>query len=655
MKNIILFSWLLTFSLYANGQKKFGEMPSMEMLEQMVHPQDTSADAAYIFKDVKVQYDFSNPTKAELELLYHYRIKVYSEAGEDYADFEIPMYRDGSDRESVFKIKGITTNLVNGTPVRTELNKKNIYEEETSENWKTVKFAMPDVRSGSIIDVTYKFVTPYIYSIDKWYFQDFIPVESSHYQIHVPDMIALTPIATGTIPINNDNGNANRYGNKIYNLTAENVPAFEPDEYILDDSDYRSGIKYELLHIDWSGGRKTYSSDWPKIAKTLKDHSSFGRTLKKKIDVFKPDVEKAKSMPLDDRKLYLFELVRDHFTWNERYGKYAEDGLKVAALNKSGNIGEINLTLINLLRAAEVEAYPLVTKNRYQGILNGYYPSITELDYVLAYLPNPDGSYILLDASSKFNQYGQLPTRAINLNGLLIQDQLSQFVEIQNPNIYKVESLSDYSVTEEDLMLTGSRQVKLSNKASEYYREDHKEDSSSDEDEEEEDEDEDDEESEEEEINNIYEILEVRNLDDIEKPVTVKYQETLIDCVKKIGDKIFIDACFDFGMDENPFTQAKRDYPIFYPYKQKIRRTTKLNIPEGYKVESHPEDAVIGLPNEDGRFMYQTNVVNNSLVITYTFDINNLIHLPENYPGFKKFYEMAFDLTKEKIVLKKTE
>ena len=54
-----------------------------------------------------------------------------------------------------------------------------------------------------------------------------------------------------------------------------------------------------------------------------------------------------------------------------------------------------------------------------------------------------------------------------------------------------------------------------------------------------------------------------------------------------------LQATFDgrqlFAIDENPFKQEKRDYPIDFKYPIHDSYTITYNIPQGYVVESIPE------------------------------------------------------------------
>ena len=84
---------------------------------------------------------------------YRYIIKIYDDQGLDYGDFSISYYQDGNDKEKVRGVKANTYNAENGKIVKTELKKEDIWDEQTTENLKNRKFALPKVKAGSVLEV----------------------------------------------------------------------------------------------------------------------------------------------------------------------------------------------------------------------------------------------------------------------------------------------------------------------------------------------------------------------------------------------------------------------------------------------------------------------------------------------------------------------
>ena len=104
---------------------KFGKVAD-DLVRMKTYEKDPDAEAV-------VTYDYGQAfipvggNKWAIEYVFHRRVKILSEAGLSYADFEIPFYAK-SGKESVFKIKGITHNIdEKGKIIKIPLEKKGIY------------------------------------------------------------------------------------------------------------------------------------------------------------------------------------------------------------------------------------------------------------------------------------------------------------------------------------------------------------------------------------------------------------------------------------------------------------------------------------------------------------------------------------------------
>ncbi len=660
MKKQFLLLLLLGMSISVNAQK-FGKF-SEDLYTQSYFPSDSSANASYVRQSVDIFYDFKSEWGIMLTMDYHFIIKIYNENGEDYAKFEIPFYADGGKRESVSSIKGVTYNQQEGEVVKTKLNKKNVYKEKTTDNWNKMVFAMPDVRAGSIVEVKYRVTSPYIFSIPKWYFQHQIPTTLSEYRLLVPSYFTLTPVATGVVPLeqNREGVSQSRHGEVRHSLKAVDVPAVKKDKYVLNSNDYRSGVKYEIMSVKWPDKPvETYSKDWNDISKTLNEHKDFGKQLDAKLKELHPIVKEAVSLEEEERKEYLYNYVRDNYIWNEKYGAKSEEGLKKFVEEKTGSIGDINLLLLNLYRKAGIESYPVVSKSRYHGLLNTHYPSLTELNYLMVYVPTDNG-YLLLDASDDLTPYGDLPTRAINLYGVVIKEKSGEIFEIDNPNEFVVQTMSNYNYDEEKNQLIGQSKRKRSNYAGTRYRRKVREENDESQEKEVESVESDESDDQQDDIENydvenVYTIKSIDNLEELSESISMEYEVEVNNSTKAVAGKLFIDATLDFGVEKNPFDTEKRAYPVFYDSKLATQTFATIEIPEGYQVESLPEPKSIALPNKGGTFRYITSQKDQSITINYALKINQTTFTPQEYEGLKEFYKIIIGLNNEKIVLTKAE
>ena len=672
MKNIltILICLFLTSILSA---QKFGKVPD-ELVKESVFPGDSTADAAYYVSNSKVWYQFTSYNEVILNMEYHYRIKVYQVEGEQYGNFDILLYKTSRDREKIRNLEAYSYNYVDGKVVKTKLEKKQIFEEELSENYTKKTFAVPNVKPGSVIEVKYKLQTPFFYSIPKWYFQKYIPVVQSKFELTVPEYFVLTPVPTGVFPISRkqEDVSGSRHNEIKHTLSASDLPAMKEDEYVLNADDYRAGIKYELYSVTFGSNTEYLSKDWNSISKNLTDNKKWGKELKKGVKALKPIVAEAQTKSTQKEKIdYIYQYIRDNMAWNKDYGTYPEQGLKKSLEAGTGNVADINMLLINGLREAGIVAHPFLIKTRQSGLLNTSFPSATEFNYLIAAV-RMENNYFFLDATSKYVPMGQLPIRAINASGLMVEGERGVILPMTNPNSLKVQTGVNYTVNLEDICLDGEGISRYTNYGATKFRIDSdKEEDEGDnqeiievEKEEEEyadggdDEGYEDEVEEEEEEKDIdfedeFKVIEVVNFEDRSKFINAKFTARKFACIKKIGDQIFLDADLDYGISENPFTEESRDYPIFYNYKVDLKRVVSIEMPEGYVLESAPEKLSAALPENKGQFIYEVKNVSGKLLVYYTLKINSDTFGYDDYSGLKQLYDMVLQKQDEKIVLGK--
>lgn len=644
----------LCLPLILASQKK-SNIPT-NLLSQTSHPTDSTASAAYILDQLDAKYNF-NPAGVKLHLNYHSIIKIYDKEGEKYGTKEIYLFgNNGKKFEKIKKIKAATTNLENGKPITTILDKKDIYEESYSEEYKKVVFALPNVKAGSVIEIKFTIESPYNYTIPRWYFQNYIPTDKSVMNIKVPNYYTLTPIPKGFVKVESSQKKIKHspHGEVEYNLTATDLPALIEDDFVLNENDYRSGMKFEIQSVKYPDTETIhFSKTWSDIATQLNESVNFGKQLKKKLNALNPIIDQAKKLESTECIQYLYDYVSQNYSWNETYSRSSIDGLKKVIDNKSGTTGELNLILLYMLRKCNIESYPLVMRSRYSGILNIHYPSLTELNHTTVYIPKEENG-LILDASSKFTPLGELPPRSININGLLVKDNNSgEIISISNPNCYETKTLSQYEYDLTNNMLIGSSTRKRMGYAATKFRTENNGQSIDKEKDTEGEEDDQDDYLEDYNLENSYVMKTMENLDDLYSPIDLEYEEKIYDCTKSIGEKIFIDATLDFGLNENPFTEEFRDYPIFYKNSIKIREVVSIKIPENYVLESMPEPINAILENELGSFSYMPRNMGDRILINYYFNIKQPIILPDKYFALKQLYDMMHDLTREKIVLTK--
>ena len=150
---------------------KFGKVSKKE-LEEQFYPLDSTADAAYLHKSRKTYYEHIGGSNFVIVSEYHERIKVYTKKGLAMATQQIFHHTpyNGS-AVKINSIKAYTYNIENGRVNKTRLSKSSIFRDKLNKYYSVVKISMPDVKSGSIIELSYTRISPYIHYIEDIEFQ----------------------------------------------------------------------------------------------------------------------------------------------------------------------------------------------------------------------------------------------------------------------------------------------------------------------------------------------------------------------------------------------------------------------------------------------------------------------------------------------------
>ncbi|MBQ0788304.1 MAG: DUF3858 domain-containing protein, partial [Oceanihabitans sp.] len=145
----------------------------------------------------------------------------------------------------------------------------------------------------------------------------------------------------------------------------------------------------------------------------------------------------------------------------------------------------------------------------------------------------------------------------------------------------------------------------------------------------------------------------VKAENELTKPILISYEYNLQNGIEEIADKLYFSSLLFFAPEENPFKQESRAYPIDFTYPVSEKYVVNIRIPEGYQVESLPENEKMQFNINDGVFTYLINHKNDLIQITTNLDINKTIILPKDYLEFKRFFDLVIKKQTEQIVLKK--
>lgn len=668
-KQITLFFSIL-FITYTNAQKyELGNVTIAE-LEEKQHPIEPEAPAAILFEKGTVNFEYyQNDDGFNMYTKVHVKIKIYKKEGYEWANKAIKYYIETSMRETVSFNDAVTYNLVAGKIEKTKLKKDGEFDEKINKYWSRKKIAMPNVKEGSIIEFEYTIKSPNIVAMKDWSFQTSIPVNYSEFKTYIPEYFVYKPIqrgfifpkatvekTTSSLTINSIERKKSlgfssvkstfdsqkiEYQETKTTYIANNLPSMKDEAFVNNIDNYTSSISHELSMTRFPEQPfKTYSTDWETVTKNIYENDNFGTELNK-TGYFKNDITALLSglTTRDEKIATIFSFVKSKVKWNEYYGYSCDDGVKAAYKNNIGNVAEINLMLTAMLRYAGIEANPVLLSTRSNGI--ALFPNRTAFNYVIAAVET-ENSLILLDATEQYSVPNVLPIRDLNWFGRLIRkDGTSTQVNL-NPTSLSAEICNLQVKLDAKGLITGKirkqqtaynallfRKKNISlNKES--YLEKLEEKAS-------------------------IEVSEYNRENDLElsKPIIETFSFNEADGYEIINDKLYISPLFFLSVTENPFKQENREYPVDFGFPFQEKYYISIEIPEGYSVESMPEQAAFSFVENACLFKFYISSTGNNIQIQIINTINLAIIPASYYLGLKEYYKNIIEKQNEKIVLKK--
>lgn len=327
MKNRTLLALLALLAspllLHAAPDYKFGKV-SKEELEMSSYEPDPEVRAVILNEDTYLWYDISTG----IDLIYEYtvRIKVLRPEGTDVADVELDYTSTPSMKESISGLNAAAYNLVDGKVVKTPLKKQYIFDEQVSDNLHVVKFSIPEVREGTVIEYRYRLTSDYVTSIPSLVFQHDIPVMHCSAKAAIPEFFRFNRSLKGYLSINISESLSSAsipdtggmpYTYTIRNIvcTGENLPALRREPYVWCLNDYRSMLEFELSQIAFPMQPvQSYSTSWADVNDALRktsfdSHCRMGNPFRKEVDEIV-----ARQLTNDEKLVAILRLIQSKIT-----------------------------------------------------------------------------------------------------------------------------------------------------------------------------------------------------------------------------------------------------------------------------------------------------------------------------------------------------
>ena len=672
-KYYLLLFLILTVVFSGKAQNyKYGKV-SGEEVKSASYSGDKEADAAVLYRHQYTYYEYNSNSGFTLVTEIQERVKIYKKEGFDWATKEIPYYQSGGKKEEVSMIRGETYFIENGKVKSEKLDKDAIFDEETNKYHGKVKFTMPAIKEGCVVEYKYIIRSPFLSSIDKMPLQYTIPIKKLELKVVIPEFLTfqkyVNPRSSITYNIQENSKNFTynsqqsvrqdgsltgtvthsmrqskvEYKQNIYSIDKEDIPALKKEGYVDYLGNYQAFISWELMFTKFPNSPvENYSQTWDGVVSKIYENSDFGGELKKS-NFFEDDVQSALSgITAQEQKAYaLFNLVKSKVKWDDFIGYYAEKGVKSAYKEGSGSVADINLLLVAMLRYSGLDANPVLISTISHGV--PMFPTQDGFNYVVASV-NINNQTVLLDATDPYATPNFLPSLARNWQGRLIRkDGTSDWVNLMptqfsdNKTVLNIKFDDEFNLEGKVIHLLDGyfaksyREDYLDVNKDSYIKDLEKNKGSI-------------------EISNV----ETENSQDLLKAIKETYDFNLTNAVEKVGDKVYLKPLLFLATTESPFKADERKYPIFFNYPSSVANVVNIIIPEGYKVESVPESTILNFNGGAGSFKFVISQQGQFLRVNTEFQMKTTVYSPSDYEALKNFYNELVQKNTEAVVLTKT-
>ncbi|MBI5476954.1 MAG: DUF3857 and transglutaminase domain-containing protein [Ignavibacteriales bacterium] len=643
----------ISVNLLSQNQKpivKWGEI-SIDDLKMTSYPSDTNANVVILFD----RGDVSMNEEYDIIFNRHTRIKILNSAGFDWGTIKLNYYAK-EDFESIKDVEGCTFTLdSDGKIIRTALKDKDIFEQHVDEYYDQIKFTMPSLSSGSVIEYRYKKIIANATFMPEWSFQRSEPTIWSEYEVKIPYYFQYVfasqtyyPFAASTSEQINE---AFRFRGTTRLITMNhsywamrNVPALRSEPYVTTLEDYKSKIMFQLAMINWPGElpRKILES-WDKVGEDLMTNQYFGVQLKG-YRAIRKEVEKRTAGITDTLQIIekIYDFVRQTISWDGDYRIFTNNDLDEVLEKKTGSAADINLLLTLMLCDAGLSADPVILSTRDNGKIQTSYPLVSQFNYVISRL-TIGNEEIFLDATDRLRPMNLLPYKALNQVGFMIRKSTSSWV-----NIIPRGKASKAKIVTLNLQNDGSLNGNIQFKYSDYSG-----------------------------VNQRVELSQTKpedfvkalvksttmglnvdsfsisNRDSISAPLIITAYINSNTFAQVIDSFIYINPMTIDQIMDNPFKSAQRSFPVDFGYPISEVYVLNLTLNDNLNLKEYPKDFLFRLPMKAGSYSRNSQLSGNSYQMISKYNIDQTLFESKDYSIIKNFYNQIITHENEQLIIKK--
>lgn len=620
---------------------RFGKV-SEEELRMERYDRDPDAEAVILYEELRTYFLIGNQFTRMTD--YFIRIKVLKAEGKEYADINLPYVFQ---RENYANLDAVAYNLVDGKIVKTPLKKQYLFREQVGDEQWMLKFSIPEVREGTVIEYRYRMNSDFVTYIPSVVVQHDIPTVRMKATVEIPEYLRFNVNTKGYLSINmRENTIAGRIAGtdvpyNVREITTEgrDIPALKKEPFVWNRNEFRSMIDFELSQIAMPfSDVQNFSLTWKDVNEALAE-TDFNSNIRMG-NPFKEETAAIVARNLAPRQTLhqLLRLVQSHMKWDGKY-RLMSSSPRNAADKGTGNSAEINSVLMAAVKDAGFDVVPLLLNPRSRGRLPLAHPSFDGISTFILRVTLDDGKFAYLDGTDPDSDVDLLPTdllvdraRIYGVSGDVGWCDLSRLA----PGNTHINMTLGF---DPELSVHGRITERYTNvpalRCSSAYG---------------------DARSEEEYVEALEEEHHIR-IDSLTinglRSAHLTQEFTMTREPETAGDFIYLNATIIPFLTENPFKSPERKYPVEFDNPASYTMQGVLRLPEGYVVEELPRAARFNAFDGDITCFYMAQATNGVIQFNMRFNQKRLIFLPEEYADLQAFYGAVVNICNSRIVLRK--
>ena len=648
---LLVFLTLVSTSAWSQAQPdKPGALPpfgshAIDWFKGNPYASDSSVHAYVIAKHVSTHLSDASDVRWQLFSDHRRIVRILNRDGTDHATVRLSFYSPKGERagENIRDLKAMTLTKTGSGIEKTEVKAEDVFRSRINANYEEVTFSFAGVQDGSVLDLSYSLRSDYIRRLDRFYFQESIPVQSALLEFSNPAHFNYSASFTGFVPLYKEvdrKRSRSDMNNVEYTsylaLWAIDVPLIRTEPYVSTIDNYRSNASVELNQYSAPGGAvEKYTTTWEEVADKLRNNLGYKEAMQESKFYQEWAGNYTGADDLMEKYDWAFAQVTSKVSPNRFVSTVSNVKPKKTIEEGEGNSAEVNILLVGLCRALGLQAAPVLLSERSYGSIVEELPGTQNLRHMICAVEKGN-RYVYADATKLYSAPSVLPNSDLNGNGFLVANDEAKFIDLHVAAIGMTQLIATLEVSPEHevsgevtFMLAGNsalEYLKVVNGERVFDRENFKPLSGYD-----------------------VEVKQVENTGRMRFRVTAEVKrKSKLPSVEGVAA---FSPCIDGAWLKNPFADENRKYPVEFPYGIIQSREVTVTLPENMTFESVPEPLVVKTSDGKCKYQYSTTPVENGLSISQSLHVRQLVHTPNQYAGLRDMFEMLSKKEQEYLSL----